>query len=116
WRRYAYVWLFLAIGASMGSVYTFYFDAVFGVGPFGRGLILALTAALTVVGSIAGGIIGQRMVARGETRRAGDLIAWTIVASAISMLGTAFAPSLGAAVAVVLITTPLRSLAAIPVM
>jgi len=116
WRRYAYVWLLLAIGTAMASVYTFYFDAVFGIGPFGRGSILAATALLQVVGAVVGGIAGQRLLAAGRTRALGNLLAYALVASAASLLASALAPNATFAVAVVLITTPLRSLAAVPVL
>ena len=82
WRRYASSWLLLAIGVAMSSVYSFYFAAVFGIGTAGRGGILAATAALTVVGSIVGGVLGQRLLARGDTRRLGYLLVTSIVAFA----------------------------------
>ena len=116
WRRYAYVWLLLAIGVAMSSVYSFYFAAVFGVGTFERGVILSTTAALTVVGSGIGGVIGQRLLARGDTKRLGYLLVGSILAFALTLLLSAFAPNLPFAVAVVLISTPFRALAAVPVL
>jgi branched-chain amino acid transport system ATP-binding protein len=115
WRRYAYVWLFLAIGGAMASVYSFYFEAVFGIGPFGRGLILAGTALLTVVGAVVGGIIGQRLMARGAGRRAGQMLAVALAASAVAFVATSLAPTAGVAVAIALLTVPVRTAAAVPV-
>ena len=116
YRRYALVWLLLAIGVAMSSVYSFYFAAVFGVSTGGRGLILGATAALTVVGSVVGGIFGQRLLARGDTRRLGQLLVCSILAFAATLVLSAVAPTLEFAIAVVLLSTPFRAVAAVPVL
>jgi branched-chain amino acid transport system ATP-binding protein len=115
-RRYALVWFLLAVGSAMASVYSFYFDAVFGIGPLGRGVILGTTAALTVVGSIIGGRWGQALLARGDTRRLGDLLVWSIVGFAATLVITALAPNVWIAAGTVIISSPLRALAAVPVL
>jgi ABC-type branched-subunit amino acid transport system ATPase component/predicted MFS family arabinose efflux permease len=115
-RRYALVWFLLAVGSAMSSVYSFYFDAVFGLNALQRGVILAGTAVLTVVGSVVGGRWGQSYIARGETRRLGNLLVWSISAFALTLLATALAPNALLAAAIVICSSPLRALAAIPVL
>jgi ABC-type branched-subunit amino acid transport system ATPase component/predicted MFS family arabinose efflux permease len=115
-RRYSIVWFLLAVGSAMSSVYSFYFDAVFGLGPLQRGAILGTTAVLTIVGSVVGGRWGQSLIARGETRRLGNLLVWSIGAFAVTLLATAFAPNALLAAAIVVCSSPLRALAAIPVL
>jgi branched-chain amino acid transport system ATP-binding protein len=116
WRRYAIVWLLLAIGVAMSSVFSFYFAAVFGVGAFGRGAILAATAALSVVGATVGGVLGQRLLKAGDTTRLGYLLVASIVAFALTLVLSAFAPDVQLAIAVILVSTPFRALAAVPVL
>jgi ABC-type branched-subunit amino acid transport system ATPase component/predicted MFS family arabinose efflux permease len=115
-RRYAIVWFLLAVGFAMSSVYSFYFDAVFGFSPLGRAGILAGAAALTVVGSVVGGKWGQELLARGDTRRLGDLLVVSIVGFAVTLVLTAFAPTGWFAASVVIVSSPLRALAAVPVL
>lgn len=115
WRRYAYVFLYLATGAAMFSVLTFYLQAVFGVGPFARGLILGASALLTVLGGAAGGILGQRWMAAGTPQKSGMLVTWATLALVLAVVVLAFSPNLTVSVAILLITTPVRSVAAVPV-
>ncbi|MBW3560955.1 MAG: MFS transporter [Actinobacteria bacterium] len=115
WRRYAYVWLFLWTGYALAGVLPFYFQAVFGVGPFGRGAILGSVALLTAVGGIVGGIIAQRLMARDEHTRAGMLVAVAAVSFAFTVGALAFAPTLLVAVSIFLLTTPIHALAAVAV-
>jgi branched-chain amino acid transport system ATP-binding protein len=115
-RRYALVWFLLAVGSAMSSVYSFYFDAVFGLSPLQRGAVLGSTALLTIVGSVVGGRWGQSMIARGDTKRLGNLLVWSISAFAVTLLGTALAPNVWVASAIVICSSPLRALAAIPVL
>jgi branched-chain amino acid transport system ATP-binding protein len=115
WRRFAWVWLFLAAGLGMSSVVPFYYDATWGVGPFGRGIIIGVTAGTGVIGSIVGGIWGQRLLGRGNTRRAGDLMAWSMVISAVSLGAMAWAPTLPIAIAATVVNFTSRTLATVPV-
>jgi branched-chain amino acid transport system ATP-binding protein len=115
-RRYALVWFLLAVGSAMSSVYSFYFDAVFGLNALQRGAILGATAVLTIVGSVVGGRWGQSYIVRGETRRLGNLLVWSIGAFALTLLATALAPNVFVAAAIVVCSSPLRALAAIPVL
>jgi MFS family permease len=115
-RRYALVWFLLAVGSAMSSVYSFYFEAVFGLNALQRGAILGATAILTIVGSVAGGRWGQSYIVRGETRRLGNLLVWSIGAFALTLLATALAPNVYVAAAIVVCSSPLRALAAIPVL
>jgi ABC-type branched-subunit amino acid transport system ATPase component/predicted MFS family arabinose efflux permease len=115
-RRYSLVWFLLAVGSAMSSVYSFYFQATFGIGAFGRGCILAAAAALTVVGSVVGGVLGQRLLTRGETARLGDLLTVSILGFAATLVLTAFAPTAWFAASVVIVSSPLRALAAVPVL
>jgi branched-chain amino acid transport system ATP-binding protein len=115
-RRYALVWFLLAVGSAMSSVYSFYFDAVFGFNALQRGAVLGVTAVLTIVGSVVGGRWGQALILRGDTRRLGNLLVWSIGAFALTLLGSALAPNAFVAAAIVICSSPLRALAAIPVL
>ena len=116
WVRFAWVWLFMAAGLALSSVLPFYFEAVFGVGTFGRGVILGVMSLASVVGAVVGGILSQRWMARGLHARTGQLVTWSMVFSAVAVAGVAVAPTLPVAIAVVVLTVPLRALAAVPVM
>ena len=116
WVRYAWVWLFLAAGLALSSVLPFYYEAVFGVDTAGRGVILGFMHLLSVVGAVVGGIISQRWMAEGRHARVGHLITWSIAVSAVAVALLGLAPTLAISVLVVLLTMPLRSMAAVPVM
>ena len=115
WVRYAWVWLFLAAGLALSSVLPFYYEAVFGVDTAGRGLILGFMHLLSILGAVVGGILSQRWMAEGHHARAGHLVTWSIVVSAVAVALLAFAPTLSISVLIVLLTMPLRSMAAVPV-
>jgi branched-chain amino acid transport system ATP-binding protein len=115
-RRYAVVWFLLAVGYAMSSVYSFYFSAVFGIGAFGRACILGAAAALSVVGAITGGRIGQRLLAEGRTKPLGDLLGVSIAGFVLTLVLSAFAPTSWFAAAVVIVSSPLRAVAAVPVL
>ncbi|HWL44453.1 MAG TPA: ATP-binding protein [Ilumatobacter sp.] len=115
WKRFAWVWLFLAAGLGMTAVLPFYFDATFGVGPFGRGVVLSVTAVTGVIGSLIGGLWGQRMLARSDFQKVSALLGWSILIAAVSLVGMAWAPNLGVAWAAAIVHFSLRTLATAPV-
>ena len=115
WRTYAIVWLFLAAGLAMSSVLPFYLSATFGVSVFGRGWILGALALLSGIGAVLGGVLGQRAMKRDDYSAVARLVTLSMLVSGVALFALAAAPTLPFALLVMLFTTPLRAMAAVPV-
>ncbi|HZS13347.1 MAG TPA: ATP-binding protein [Candidatus Dormibacteraeota bacterium] len=92
------MWAYGVIGMGVGSLVplsAFVYQGVFGVGPFGRGLINAVTQLMVFLSSVAAGALLQRFSPRFITLANGLLVS----AAGLSYLFLALAPTAGLAVA-----------------
>lgn len=99
---------------SAGVAGSFYYSAVFGVGPFLRGVFTTIALPVAVVVGLVAGGLGQRWLAEGNATRVVDLAAACFVAGAGSLTLLAFAPDVGVAVLATVAATAAAALAAVP--
>ncbi len=99
-RRFWYATPFLVVGTTSASlVLQLYYAEVFVLGPAQRGVILSVTAAVSLVALIAAGPYGDRLLARSPARLM-TIAALMAVYQALSFVALAFAPNVVVAVAI----------------
>ena len=93
-RRFWYATPFLTTaGVGLDLYLAFYYADVFGVGPFGRGLIIAGTAVLRMIGVALSGPVTDRLLAR-NPERVLALFGIMLMAGSLVIVGLALSPVL----------------------
>lgn len=100
------------VGASVGL--SFYYSAVFNVGPALRGLYDFIPLPISLVTLLVGGAYAQRWLAEGRSDRVARFAALTLAAGGVGFMGLAFAPTLPIAVFMATVVTAVGALAGIP--